>query len=249
MDGVLSLTNHKGGVGKTTSAVNIAHAFAEAGREVLIVDLDPQGSATLHLGIRDDGSRLLYAMQNAVALPVTSTAMERLSLVPSGPVFAEARQRFSGVLATELLARCFSRTQGPWDLVIVDCPPSLDMLTLNALRVSRYVVIPVEANHLALESVRQTLETIASARKDNRLLEMTAVMVCRSHPRRRIHKEIVRKLEKTFPGKVAPVVRENVTLAEAPARGLPVAAYAPHSSGAADYRLVAEWLSPKLFSP
>src|SRR5208283_2993177 len=102
---------------------------------------------------------------------------------------AEARQRFSGVLATELLHRCFSRTEGPWDLVIVDCPPSLDMLTLNALRVSRYVIIPVEANRLALESVRQTLETIASARKDNRLLEMVAVVVCRSHPRRRIHRE------------------------------------------------------------
>ena len=102
MDRVLALTNHKGGVGKTTSAVNIAHTFAETGREVLLIDLDPQGSATVHLGIRDNGSRLLYAMQNAVALPVTSTATERLSLVPSGPVFAEARQRFSGVLATEL---------------------------------------------------------------------------------------------------------------------------------------------------
>jgi len=247
MDRVLSLTNHKGGVGKTTSAVNIANAFAETGRQVLIIDLDPQGSATVHLGIRDDGSRLLYAMQNAVALPVASTAIERLSVVPSGPVFAEARQRFSGVLATELLARSFSRTEGQWDLVIVDCPPSLDMLTLNALRVSRYVVIPVEANHLALESVRQTIETIASARKDNRLLEMMAVVVCRSHPKRRIHREILGELEKTFPGKVAPVVRENVALAEAPARGLPVAAYEPDSAGATDYRAVAKWLSARIF--
>jgi len=247
MDRVLSLTNHKGGVGKTTSAVNIAHAFAAEGREVLIIDLDPQGSATLHLGIRDDGSRLLYAMQNAVALPVTPTAIERLALVPSGPVFAEARQRFSGVLATELLSRCFSRTQGPWEAVIVDCPPSLDMLTLNALRVSRYVVIPVEANRLALESVRQTLETVALARKDNRALEMTAIIVCRSHPRRRIHREIVDELEKTFPGKVAPVVRENVALAEAPGAGLPVAAYAPDSSGAMDYQAVAQWLWARMF--
>jgi len=247
MDRVLSLTNHKGGVGKTTSAVNIAHAFAAKGREVLIIDLDPQGSATLHLGIRDDGSRLLHAMQNAVALPVTSTAIERLALVPSGPVFAEARQRFSGVLATELLSRSFSRTEGSWDLVIVDCPPSLDMLTLNALRVSRYVVVPVEANRLALESVRQTLETVALARKDNRAIEMTAIIVCRSHPRRRIHREIVDELEKTFPRKVAPVVRENVALAEAPGLGLPVAAYAPDSSGALDYQAVARWLWARMF--
>ncbi len=247
MDRVLALTNHKGGVGKTTSAVNIAHTFAETGREVLLIDLDPQGSATVHLGIRDNGSRLLYAMQNAVALPVTSTATERLSLVPSGPVFAEARQRFSGVLATELLARCFSRTEGPWDVVIVDCPPSLDMLTLNALRVSRYVAIPVEANRLALESVQQTLETVALARQDNRVLEMTAVIVCRSHPRRRIHREVVSELEKTFPDRMAPIVRESVSLAEAPGAGLPVGAYAPDSSGAADYRAVAQWLSARMF--
>ena len=199
MDRVLSVTNHKGGVGKTTTAVNIAHAFAEAGKEVLLIDLDPQGSATVHLGIRDDGSGLLYAMQNAVALPVVSTGVERLALVPSGPVFAEARQRFSGVLATELLSRCFSRTEGPWDLAIVDCPPSLDMLTLNALRVSRYVVIPVEANRLALGSLQQTVETIASARKDNRALELLAVIVCRSHPRRRIHREVMARSRRPSP--------------------------------------------------
>ena len=214
---------------------------------MLIIDLDPQGSATVHLGIRDNGSALLYAMQNAVALPVVSTGAERLALVPSGPVFAEARQRFSGVLATELLSRCFSRTEGAWDIVIVDCPPSLDMLTLNALRVSRHVVIPVEANRLALESLRQTVETIASVRKDNRALELLAVIICRSHPRRRIHREVMSEIEKTFPGKVAPVVRENVALAEAPGLGLPVALHAPDSSGAADYRAVARWLWAGMF--
>jgi chromosome partitioning protein len=244
---VLSVTNHKGGVGKTTTAVNLADAFAQGGKEVLLIDLDPQGSATAHLGIQDNGSRLLYAMQNAVALPVLTTGVERLALVPSGPDFAEARQRFSGVLATELLSRSFSRTEGPWDLVVVDCPPSLDMLTLNALRVSRHVIIPVEANRLALRSVQQTIETIAAARKDNRALEMTAVIVCRSHPRRCIHREVMGELEKMFPGKVAPVVRENVALAEAPGFGKPVAAYAPDSSGAADYREVAQWLSARLF--
>ena len=247
MDRVLSVTNHKGGVGKTTTAVNIAHAFAEAGKEVLLIDLDPQGSATMHLGIRDDGSGLLYAMQNAVALPVVSTGVERLALVPAGPVFAEARQRFSGVLANELLSRCFSRTEGPWDLAIVDCPPSLDMLTLNALRVSRHVVIPIEANRLVLGSLQQTVETIASARKDNRVLELLAIIVCRSHPRHRIHREVMSEIEKTFPGKVAPVVRESVALAEAPGLGLPVALHAPDSSGAADYRAVARWLWAELF--
>jgi chromosome partitioning protein len=248
MNRVLSVTNHKGGVGKTTTAVNIAYAFAETGKEVLLIDLDPQGSATVHLGIRDDGSRILHAMQNAMALPVVSTGIERLALVPSGPVFADARQRFSGVLATELLSRCFSRTEGPWDIAIVDCPPSLDMLTLNALRVSSHVVIPVEANRLALRSLRQTLETIELARKDNRSIELLAIIVCRSHPRRRIHKEVMSEIEKTFPGKTAPVIRENVSLAEAPGLGLPAALHAPDSSGAADYSAVARWLRAGLFS-
>jgi chromosome partitioning protein len=246
MDRILSVTNHKGGVGKTTTAVNLAHSIAKTGKEVLVIDLDPQGSATLHLGVRDDGSRLLYAMQNAVALPVVSTEAG-LALVPSGPVFAEARQRFTGVLATELLSRSFSRTEGPWDLVVVDCPPSLDMLTLNALRVSRYVVVPVEASRLAAESVRQTVDTIDSVRKTNRILEMTAVIVCRSHPRRRLHREVVGELEKAYPGKVSPIVRENVAIAEAPGVGLPVGSYAPASSGASDYRDVALWLMKRLF--
>ena len=122
------------------------------------------------------------------------------------------------------------------------------MLTLNALRVSRHVVIPVEANRLAFGSLRQTVETIESARKDNRALDLLAIIVCRSHPRHRIHREVMSEIEKAFPGKVAPVVRENVALAEAPGFGLPVALHAPDSSGAADYRAVARWLWTRLFS-
>jgi len=121
------------------------------------------------------------------------------------------------------------------------------MLTWNALRVTRHVVIPVEANRLALQSVRQTMETMALARKENRVLELAAVIVCRAHPRRRIHREVVSELEKSLPHKVAPVVRENVAVAEAPGFGLPVAMYAPDSSGAADYREVSRWLSTGLF--
>ena len=148
-------------------------------------------------GITEAGS-LCYAERRGSARHLDRDGA--LSLVPSGPVFAEARQRFSGVLATELLARCFRglKAVGRRDRRL---SPSLDMLTLNALRVSRYVAIPVEANRLALKSVQQTLETVALARQDNRVLEMTAVIVCRSHPRRRIHREVVSELEKTFPDK------------------------------------------------
>jgi chromosome partitioning protein len=243
MDHILSVTNHKGGVGKTTSAVNIGAVFAEMGKEVLLIDLDPQGGSTVHFGIESDGSDLLKAMQNAVSLPVVRTGVDKMSLVPSGPAFAEARQRFTGVLGTELLARSFSRTEGSWDLVIVDCPPSLDMLTMNALRVSRHILVPLEANRLAMNSLGQVVETVELVKKENPALEIGGIVVCRAHPRQRIHKNIMGDLEKTFPGKIAPVVRESVSLAEAPEYKMPVTAYAPGSAGAVDYRAVAHWLA------
>jgi len=246
MDHILSVANHKGGVGKTTSAVNIGAVYAEMGKEVLLIDLDPQGGSTIHFGIESDGSDLLKAMQNAVSLPVVQTGIDNMSLVPSGPVFAEARQRFTGVLGTELLARSFSRTAGSWDVVIVDCPPSLDMLTMNALRVSRHVLVPLEANRLAMNSLGQVVETVGLVKKENRSLEILGIVVCRAHPRHRIHKSIMTDIERAFPGKVAPVVRESVSLAEAPEYKMPVTAYAPDSAGAADYRAVAQWLAQKI---
>jgi chromosome partitioning protein len=243
---VFSVMNHKGGVGKTTTAVNLAAGWAEKGLRVLLIDNDPQGSAGLSLGVSDDGQGLLQALSVSNGLPVVETRMPTLFLVPSGPGLVEARRRFSGALGLELLQRCLERTPGDWDRIVIDCPPGEEILTVGALRASRYVLIPVEVHFLGLNGINQILNTVSSVREVNSLFEIGAVIPCRAHPRRIIHREIMEKLEALFPGKVAPQVRESVSLAEAPAFGVPIFQYAPHSSGADDYREVIRWLETRL---
>jgi chromosome partitioning protein len=243
---VFSIMNHKGGVGKTTTAVSLAAGWAEGGQRVLLIDNDPQGSAGMSLGVADDGQALLQALATSSMLPVRVTGVPRLYLAPSGPGLGEARNRFSGALGLELLRRSLERTPGDWDRIVIDCPPAEEMLTLGALRASHYVLIPVEVHFLGLNGINQVLKTVSAVQQDNPLLEIAAVIPCRSHPRRIIHREIMEKLETLFPGKVAPQVRESVSLAEAPASGVPIFRYARHSSGAADYREVIRWLEGRL---
>jgi chromosome partitioning protein len=242
MKPVIAFANHKGGVGKTTSAVNIASVLGEMGKRVLVIDIDPQGSASLHFGVRDKGTDFLRALERTVAAPVLQTAVTGVDLIPSGPALSEAAQRFSGVVGAELLARCLARTQGDWDLVIIDCPPGPGILTTSALRVSQHVVIPIETSRLALNGLDQLIETLDSIRRENLHPGILGLIACRANPRRRIHKETMADLERRFPGRMAPFVRESVALAEAPAHEKPVTLYAPGSNGAEDYRQVTRWL-------
>jgi chromosome partitioning protein len=239
---ILSVVNHKGGVGKTTSAVNIAACWGLQGKRILLIDLDPQGSASMSFGIRDYGTDLLQALQKTTALPVIQTGVSGVDLVPSGPDLALARQRFSGSIVKELLRQCLKRTEGAWDIVMIDCPPGLENLTVTALWASRSVVIPVEANFLAVSGLNQMIETVNSISAERSELAMGAVVPCRAHLRRRVHAEFMDQLEKLFPKKIAPAVRENAALAEAPGKGKPVMLFAPRSHGAEDYRAVASWL-------
>jgi chromosome partitioning protein len=239
--------NHKGGVGKTTTAVNLAACWAERGMKVLLVDHDPQGSASTALNVSDDGYGLLQALQKSTALPVVATRMPGLSLVASGPGLGEARRRFSGSIGLELLRRCLDRTPGSWDRIVLDCPPGEDILTLGALCAADRILVPVEVHFLGLNGLQQVAALIASVRRHNPGLAIHSVIPCRAHPRRRIHREIMDRLEVLFPGRVSPVVRENVSLAEAPARGLPVILSDPKSNGANDYRTLAEWLEERSF--
>jgi chromosome partitioning protein len=230
-------------VGKTTSAVNIAACWGEAGEKVLLVDLDPQGSASTSFGIKSDGNDLLQALQKTIALPVLSTQAEGVDLVPAGPHLATARQRFTGSIGKELLLRCLKQMQGNWDKVMIDCPPSLGILTMAALWASNNVIIPVEANYLAMNGLKQMVDAVESVGNDHPGIAIRAVIPCRAHPRRRVHQAIMEQFEKLFPEKVSPIVRENAALAEAPGRGRPVILFASRSNGAEDYRQVASWLS------
>jgi len=130
--------------------------------------------------------------------------------------------------------------------VIIDCPPSLGVLTMAALWASSGVIVPVEASYLAMSGLDQIVDTVRSVENDHKDLSILAIIPCRAHPRRRVHQEILDRFEKLFPGKISPAVRENVSLTEAPGHGLPVILSASKSHGAEDYRLVASWLSRQI---
>jgi len=241
---VISVVNHKGGVGKTTTTVNMAACLGELGNSVLVIDLDPQGSASLAFGFNDDGERLFQSLQKSIALPVQATRTAGVDLVPAGPGLIGAWQRFSGALGKEILFNSLRYTEGTWDWIIIDCPPSMGVLTLAALNASNGVLVPVEATHLAAAGLHQMTETIEAIARDQRerSLMLLAIVPCRAHPRRRIHGAVMAHLEKDYPGIIAPMVRESATLAESPAYGKPIIAFAPSSNGASDYRAIAKWI-------
>jgi chromosome partitioning protein len=246
MKQVVSIMNHKGGVGKTTSTVNIAACWGEMGKKVLVIDLDPQGSASISLGIVDDGSALLQALQTTSALPILPTKTPGVDLVPSGHVLAESAQRFSGSIGSKLLMQCLACTDGDWDFIIIDCSPSFGVLAMNALQVSSHVVIPVEANFLSYQGLNQMIQAVKAFREENPALAIRGIIPCRAQARRRIHGEFLAMMENLLPGCIGPAVRENVALAEAPSSGLPAVTYWPGSNGAHDYRRVSNWLLERL---
>lgn len=241
---VIAIANHKGGVGKTATAVNLAAALAERGEGALVVDLDPQGSASSWLGVEDEGAAALEAFSSGTTLPIRSTQTAGVDLVPSGTAMASAERRLAGEIGAErLLAEALARTEGAWDWILIDCPPGLGLLSVNAMAAAGGVLVPVEAHHLGLRGLVDSRRTVDAVRRRlNATLEIVGVLPCRAHGRRALHREVVEALEASFPGRVGPAIRENVSLAEAPAHGLPVTKYAPRSHGAADYRVAAEWV-------
>ncbi len=246
MKRIISVVNLKGGVGKTTTAVNLAACWGEQGKKVLLVDLDPQGSASLSIGVINEGRELQNALQKIVALPVVSTNVPGLDLVPAGPELVAARNVFVDGPGDEIFSSCLRQTNGDWDCVIIDCPPSLDVLTMSALMACQHVIVPVEASFLGLNGVKQMVTAVDSVKSRRPELDIRAIVPCRAHPRRRIHWEIMERLKGMFPGRVSPIIHENVSLAEAPGRGKPVIMTSRISRGSDDYRLVSLWLSDQL---
>ncbi len=246
MKKIISVVNLKGGVGKTTTAVNIAACMGEMGKKVLLIDIDPQGSASASYGEMNEGAALLKALQNHDALPVIPTSINEVDLVPSGPELVTANQIFMGADDNMILARCIDKTEGNWDHVIIDCPPSLGVLTMNALMACKHVIVPVETSFLGMHGLKQMVTALEKVKSQNPEIEIEAIIPCRAHRRRRIHWDIMDTLKEMFPGKISPIVRENVSLAEAPGRGKPVILTARISKGADDYRLVTLWLDEQI---
>ena len=240
----IAVTNQKGGSGKTTSAVNLAAALGEKGRRVLVVDLDPQASASAWLGVKDGGKGLLEVFTGEARLEdlVVPTSAEGVDLVPSSAWLANAEKALAGEPGAEtVLRRAVARLGNRWDFVLIDCPPALGLLTVSALTAADEVLVPLEASAMALAGLAgltRTVELVAD--RLNPGLSIAAVLACRVDGRTNLSKDVVDSLRASLGEKVLKtVVRENVRLREAWSFGQPITVYDGRSAGAEDYRAAA----------
>jgi chromosome partitioning protein len=239
---VYAFANQKGGVGKTTTAVNLAACLAEAGERALVVDLDPQANATSGLGLRANGSSS-YDLLDGVPLAelVKPTSFDNLFLVPSKPELAGAAVELSRRDDGErFLAQALEGADG-FDFVLLDCPPSLGPLTVNALAAADRVIVPVQAEYYALEGLAQLVQSInlIKARLNPRL-EIAGVLLTMADGRTRLSAEVEAEVRRHFGELVfSAVIPRSVRVAEAPSHGVPVTHYDRRSRGAEAYWKVA----------
>ena len=242
MTRIVAVTNQKGGVGKTTTAINLAACLAEAGVRVLLVDLDPQANASAGLGFRDaEPGRSTYGVlagKVAVGDVAVPSAVPGLDLVPACADLAGAVAELVDVDGGEVtFAQALDGQLDDYQFVFIDCPPSLGVLTVNALVAAREVLIPVQAEYYALEGLAQLLDTVALVRERlNPELQILGVLVTMLDGRTRIAREVAAEVREHLPTHVFDVaVPRNVRLAEAPSHGLPISRYDPGCAGSDAY--------------
>jgi chromosome partitioning protein len=242
----IAVLNQKGGSAKTTTAVNVAAALAESGASVLLVDLDPQGSASAWLGVEDGSRGLLEVLRGnaAIADLVRPSSTTRLSVVPASPWLVGAERALAGEVGAETLLRAQLATLTRFDYVFVDCPPALGLLGVQALVGCRELLVPVTADPMALAGLAALLETHAHVKaRLNQQLAVAGVVLCRV-TRTRVSSEVLERLRKRFGRAVfRAIVHDAVRLTEAPSHHQPITAYAPASRAAAEYRAVARELA------
>jgi chromosome partitioning protein len=241
--GIYALANQKGGVGKTTTAINLAACLAEAGQRALVIDLDPQANATSGLGARANGVSSYDLLDGAPLADLTmATRFPNLDLVPAKPDLAgavvELARRDD---ADRYLAEALAGATDAWDFVFLDCPPSLGPLTVNALAAADRVLVPVQAEYYALEGLAQLVESVDLIRvRLNPRLRIGGVLLTMVDGRTRLAAEVSDEVRRHLGELVfSTVVPRSVRLAEAPSHGLPAIAYDPRSPGADAYWKVA----------
>ena len=247
---VLVISNQKGGVGKTTTAISLGAALVERGQRVLIIDLDPQGNATSGLGAGKTGA--IYGVllkETPISESVVHTEMEGLDLIPSGPDMAGAEVELVPVMAREFrLRQALRASASSYDTAIIDCPPSLGLLTVNALAAGDAVLVPVQCEYYALEGLAQLLDTIEAVRQRlNDRLEVLAIVLTMEDRRNRLSMQVIEEVRKHFPSLVARTrIPRTVRLAEAPSHGKPISVYDPHSVAAKAYAELASEVEDRL---
>ena len=249
----IAIMNQKGGVGKTTTAVNLSAALAEAGQRVCLLDLDPQAHASLHCGVSiQDGEPSIYnVLIDDLSIAATRRQVsENLWVVPSHLDLAAAELELAGEVGREVILRDkLAQDEGDFDFLIIDCPPSLGVLTLNALTAVQEVFLPLQPHFLALHGLSKLLRTIeVVVKRLNRELRLSGVVLCMYESGTRLAAEVAADVRDFFDQRAAQGehwaqartfhthIRRNIRLAEAPSFGQSILQYADHSHGADDYR-------------
>lgn len=244
---IVAITNQKGGVGKTTTAINLSAELAHRGRRVLLVDIDPQGNATTGLGL--EKSQIPSCMYDVIIKSkqlddiISDTAVDGLRIAPSTLNLAGAEIELVSAISRELrLRNALSASADRYDNIFIDCPPSLGLLTLNAMSAADCLIVPIQAEYFALEGLGQLTHVIELVRNHlNPAVRILGVLITMFDGRTNLAAQVVEEVEKYFPGLAfATRIPRSIRLSEAPSHGAPIAIFDPKGKGAAAYASLAE---------
>lgn len=247
MGRIISIANQKGGVGKSTTAINLSSCLGEMGKKVLTIDMDPQGNTTSGLGIeKEDQENTIYELlleECSIEECIIELEFEGVSLIPSNVNLAGAEIELIGVEDKEyILKNQIDKIKNQYDFIIIDCPPSLNMLTINAMTTADTVLVPIQCEYYALEGLSQLMHTIdLVTERLNPELEMEGVVFTMYDARTNLSLQVVENVKNNLNQTIyKTIIPRNVRLAEAPSHGLPINYYDAKSTGAESYKLLAE---------
>lgn len=247
MGKIIAITNQKGGVGKTTTSVNLSACIAKLGKKVLLIDMDPQGNASSGLGIDKDNLELCFydVLINGMTMNdvIVPTALKKLKIAPASIDLAGAGVELVNLPKREhILKKALKEVKDDYDFIFIDCPPSLDLLTLNAMTAADGVLIPIQSEFYALEGVSQLINTVNLVKKSlNEKLEVEGVLLTMFDGRTNLSIQVADEVKKFFTTKVyKTIIPRNVRLSEAPSYGEPIIIYDPKSKGAEVYMKLAK---------